>query len=712
MADEYGQATDQPDPGTQASPQKLANYWLGQIAYCETKYKKFWKRGDDIIKRYKNRRSYMSNSIPLTQRKMNVLWANVQTQKPVLFSQTPKANVQRRNKESNPVGRVASEVLERCLTNTLDMQPFDYVLTQNVEDMLLPGHSIALTEYVPKVENDQIGWQEAKTRYIHWKDWMTNIARNWEEVWWFGYRSYLTRKEVKELLIRTGSDAERTALITRDIVLDHRENKEDDDSASKATVWCVWDKTENQIIQISTGYTLEPLATMAPPVNFTGFFPVPRPLQATTASDSTIPVPDFDMYQDQADNVDMLVQRINRLLKSLRMRGAYAADMDSLKQLAENSSDQDMIPIDNWQLLMDKGGLEKALAWFPLETIAKTLVQCYDALDKEMAQIYQITGMSDIMRGYTEAASETATAQQLKAQYGGVRVRDRQRDVQRYIRDIMRLQSEIVAEHFTQPVLAAMSGVQILTDQQHQTIAMYLQRMQAWQQQAQAAQQAALPPPPNPLQSIPPPSADILKAMQEPTWEEVIGLLRNEKLRGFVIDVETDSTIEADQMLEQEKAEKFIGAVTQFMTAALPLVMQAPQTVDLVGEMLEYGARQFKAGDSMQTTIEETVEKIKQIAQHPPPPEPKVQAEQIKAQTAAQQSQADLQTTGIKAQAEQTKAQLGVAAAAASHHHGMTELAAEAEQNAREHARAMELSTQQHKQAMEQARQKPNGADK
>ena len=54
--------------------------------------------------------------------------------------------------------------------------------------------------------------------------------------------------------------------------------------------------------------------------------------------------------------------------------------------------------------------------------------------------IYEITGISDLLRGNTKA-SETATAQQLKAQFGSMRMRKRQEEIERYIRDLFRIKS-------------------------------------------------------------------------------------------------------------------------------------------------------------------------------------------------------------------------------------------------------------------------------
>ena len=55
--------------------------------------------------------------------------------------------------------------------------------------------------------------------------------------------------------------------------------------------------------------------------------------------------------------------------------------------------------------------------------------------------IYQIMGLSDIMRGATDP-QETLGAQQLKSQYGSSRIRDKQGEMVRMARDI----EEIIAE--------------------------------------------------------------------------------------------------------------------------------------------------------------------------------------------------------------------------------------------------------------------------
>lgn len=652
------------------SPAGIANYWLTQIEYAERKVKKFRTRGGQIIRRYKNNRSTAVptvTNITVGQRRLNVLWANVQTLKPVLYSKTPKPNVTRRNKDKDPVGRWAATVLERTLVNTLDMQPFDFVMGQDVENLLLPGFGCSMVEYVPEVENDQMGWQEARFRYVNWKDQLTNPARFWQEVWWWGYVSYLTRPEVRQ---RYGKD------IAQEIVLDHKENKDSDDTMSKATIWCIWDSRTKQVIHISTGYKQGPLAVMPPPVTFEGFFPIARPMVATTATDTTIPVPDFDMYQDQADEIDMYTQRIYVLGRSLRLRGLYPGDMESVRQIMDNSSDADLIPVPNWAMLGERGGANGLVVWFPIDQVAKVLSECHENRDRAMQAMYEVTGISDIIRGASDP-NETLGGQQLKAQFASVRIRDRQRDVQRYIRDILRHMSSIIGQHFTLPVLQKMSGVNLLTQAQKQQVGM---AVQAWQQFGQMQQQAQMqaqqgvpvmmPQPPG----FPQPPEEAVEALQEPSWEEVIALLRDEKLRGFVIDIETDSTIEADQLAQQQKAEQFLTAVTQYITAWAQVLPLMPQAAPLAGEMLISAARLFKMGDTLETTIEEFTETLEKMAEQPKPPAPEDQ----KAQADVAVAKIGVQTAGIKAQAEQTKAQLGIVQAVVDHHANMAEKALDA----------------------------------
>ena len=690
-----------------AAPKNPAGDWLSEIARANKKYQEWHTKGDKVISRYLDESTDREIIQDARGRKMNLLWSNVETIRPALYSQTPEPNVSRRNKDADPVGRVASIILERAINCALDTQDFDKSVRDCVQDLLLPGRGMAIVEYVPTVDEGPsadllaestddaddgdeqsemqpaaVTQQKAILRYLHWKDTLTNPARTWDEVWWFAYRAFLTRDEVIEKFGRE---------VGNKIQLDHKMGEggrftADDKRDAKATVWTIWDKRSRKVYQVSPGYEEGLLGDMEPPVKFDNFWPIPRPLDATTANDSILPIPDFQFYQDQADEIDLLTNRIYKLSESLRLRGLYAADLDSFKRMLSDATDTELIPVENWAMFTERGGMDGAVSWFPLDKVASTLKTCIEARENAKQALYEVTGISDIVRGASQA-SETATAQQLKSQWGSLRVRDRQRDVQRFARDAIRLMAEVIAEHFSQQTLAQMSGIKLLTNQQKQM----LQQFQQVNAQRQQMGQPPLPAPPIPQ--------DMLAAIDQPSWDDVMALLRDDKLRGFMIDVETDSTVEPDQQMEQQKAVEFIGAMTQFLTAAGPILQQAPQAAPMMGELLMFGARRFKAGETVETAIEKFVAGMEQKAQEPPPPNPQLEITKIKADAEGKKAQNEVQKSQIELQGTMLEHQHAQA------EHGMNMQALQMEGAAQQQAAA--LAQQQHEQAMQQAQQPP-----
>lgn len=179
---------------------------------------------------------------------------------------------------------------------------------------------------------------------------------------------------------------------------------------------------------------------------------------------------------------------------------------------------------------------------------------------------------------------------------------------------------------------------------------------------------------------------------------KAIDLLRQDKLRGFRIDIETDSTIQTDQNEEKESRTEFIKAVTGYVEQAFQIGAQAPEAVPMLGKMLLFGVRGFRAGRDLESTIEEFVDKMEkqaaQMAGQPKPPSPEVQKEQIalegirakaqaeveKAQTDAQASAQDNQREMASKQAEMAlereKMQLEMAAARQEFEFKQAEMAA------------------------------------
>lgn len=611
-------------------------FWLGQID-AATKWHMDWHdQGKKVLERYMD--TAMRGSVDSPQSfKMNVLWSNVETIKPALYAKSATPKVSRRFRDRDPVGRWASIVLERVEEYELDTYDDDYNYRSAIQDYLLPGRGEIWVYYDPTIagkkddlrDPQRVTWECCRVRHINWRDFLTNPARTWDEVWWVAKREYLTVEEAKAQRL----DTEKMTFEVQKTQTQYRDDADAGENIKKAAVWEIWSKTHGKVYFVSKN-SPQILRKPAPPgLKFEDFFPCPRPLTATTTPDSIIPVPDYVQYQDQAKEIDRLTQRINLLTKALRVAGVYDGSQDALGRLLEDTDNNILIPCETYAVLAAQGGVEGSVSFFPIKDIIAALQQCYMSRDQAVSVMYQITGISDIVRGASNP-NETATAQQIKSQWGGLRIRDRQREVQRFIRDTFRLKAQVHAQQFQSQTLLAMSNVPLATQQQKQQLQqrqqMQQQAAQMAQQNPQAAQAIAQQNPQLAQQIMQPLTQKEQEQLKEPAWEQVFGLLRDSKMRGFAVDVETDSTIQADEMEEKQSRTEFVGAVTTFVTEWGPIIQEQPKMAPFAGELLLFACRAYKTADTLETEIEEMVDQLSQQPPRPPQgsqPSPKDVAE-------------------------------------------------------------------------------------
>jgi hypothetical protein len=651
----------------------LVTKWIDEINLSERELQPWWKAGDIIVRRFKNENRARSGGRPSVgdqRRRFAVLWSNVSTLQPAIYAKQPKPMVDRRYRDEDPVGRVASEVLERALGFSLDQYDFDGRVKLCVLDYLLPGRGQVWVRYIPHMRQvnaeqdselgegvqddddtevgeietpeatEEVVYEEVQCDHVSWKDWLTNPAREWAEVRWVGRRVYMTKAELTE---RFGAAMAKNVPITTTSTGTDTASDAQKQANQTGEVYEIWDKPTKTAYWVCKGYTGGVLDKREDPLGLTNFFPCPPPLNATTANDSTIPVADYVQYQDQAEELDELTARIGKLQDALRMVGVYAGEANRELQLVfAPGNENKLIPIDTMDLWKEKGGVRGLIEWVPVDMVIQVLKGCYEARSQILNDIYQITGLSDIIRGESNP-NETATAQRLKGQWGSLRVRDRQRDLQRFCRDAIRLKAEIIAEHFSIDTLKAMTNVKLLTAAEKQQIEQIMPLIQQ-------AQQAGMPIPPGMA-----PDPAMLELMEQPTWDEVQALLRNDALRSFRIDVETDSTVEPDENAAKLAFTEFTGAVAGLMTAAAGIVPSAPYTATLFAEILKQGARTFNVSRSMEDVIDKVFEQVEaappvQPEGPPPPDESAIQVEQLKSQTAQMQAQMEQQRTQMEGQ--------------------------------------------------------------
>jgi hypothetical protein len=655
----------------------LVTKWIDEINLAERELQPWWRAGDIIVRRYKNENRNRDGgrlSVNANRRRFAVLWSNVQTLQPAIYAKQPVPMVDRRYRDEDPVGKVASDVLERALSFSLDQYDFDGRLKLCVLDYLLPGRGQVWVRYIPHMKplnaeqdpelgegeedadttevgetvSEEVVYEEVQCDHVSWKDFLTNPSREWSEVRWVARRVYMTKEELTK---RFGAAKAKQVPIT---TASHGSDTATDaqrQANQTGEVYEIWDKPTKRAFWVCKGVTSGVLDERDDPLGLNEFFPCPSPLNATTANDSTIPVADYVQYQDQAEELDDLTGRIGKLQEALRMVGVYAGEANRELQLVFSPGNENkLIPIDTFDLWKEKGGVKGLIEWVPVDMVIQVLKGCFETRAQILNDIYQITGLSDIIRGESNP-NETATAQRLKGQWGSLRVRDRQKELQRFARDAIRLKAEIIAEQFSIETLKVMTNVKLLTQAEKQQIEQIMPLIQQ-------AQEAGLPVPPG---MAPPP--EMLELMDQPTWEEVQGLLKNDALRSFRIDIETDSTVQPDENAAKMAFTEFTGAVVGLMQAAAGIVPTAPYTAPLFAEILKQGARTFNVSRQMEDVIDkvfETAEQQPPVQQGPPLPEPPdetaMAVEQMKSQTAMMQAQIEQQRTAADGQIAQIDA--------------------------------------------------------
>lgn len=677
---------------------------------CKARGMEQWqKRAKSIVKRYRDERADVQGDAEVTQgSRFNILWSNIQTLMPALLAKMPKAVVERRYLDKDDVGRTASVILERALTYELDDGTYLSALKKAVLDRLLAGRGVVWIRYEPKftampgktqdipepgaqeattdAPQEQVADESAVVDYIDWRDFMTSVSRTWEEVWWVDKRVYMTRKE---LIARFGEK------IGKAVPLDWTPAEQGskapgtesdaDESAKRATVHETWDKRDRRVYWWAKEYKDGLLDERDDPLQLESFWPVPKPLFATLTNDSLVPIPDFIEYQDQAMELDDLTARITALTKAIKVAGVYDASQPELKRMFEEGFENELVPCDNMAEFTQKAGAGgMGHMWLlPIKDMAATLLQLYDARDRVKQVLYEVTGISDIVRGAASQGAKTATEQRIKGQFASMRLNDMQMDVARFARDTLRIMGEMISEHFDPMTLFEISGFEQYAKEQwppepQQPPPMPPQMghnggppMESPPVTTMGGPSPAGPPPAagspgmagpsSPPPGLTPPMMGMMAPQPSPEqvaqlkaasmFKQSIELLRNDKLRGFRIDIETDSLIEPDQQETQRARTELMGAISQFLPQAIEAGTTTPELKPLLARLMMFFLRGFKASRDIEAAFEQFIDDQTKEASKPKPPPPP-SPEQVKAQAEQQRTAAELQMSQQQFQQE------------------------------------------------------------
>jgi len=594
--------------------------YLKIVGAYDNEFAKWTARTKKIIKRYRDDTRGQS----LTESaKFNILWSNIQTLKPAVYSKLPKADISRRFGDNDPVGRVAGQLLERAIDFEIEhYSDYRSTMTYCVEDRFLGGRGTAWVRYEPhtapigiaddgvsitsNIEQgegapppmERIEYECAPVDYVHWRDFGHSQARTWEEVTCVWRWVYMTREALVE---RFGEETARRIPLDQgpEPLNAYNESKR---SYNRAKICELWDKESEKVYWFSKGLP-QFIDVRDDPLGLEGFFPCAKPLYSTTTSDTLVPVPDFVLYQDQAMELDILSDRIDGLVKALRVRGVYDASQPALQRLLTEGDNNALIPVDKWMAFSEKGGLKGSIDLLPLDTLANALLQCYRAREDIKSQIYEITGISDIIRG-SSFASETATAQQIKGQYANLRLRSMQEDVALFASELIRLKAQVMCLHYQPETILAYAAAQQMTPADQQLI------------------------------------------------PQALELLRDKPLRNFRVDIAADSLVQIDEAQMKQDRLQFLQAFGGFLAQALPVGQASPEMVPMMMELMRFGMQAFKAARPIEGQIDQTLQQLAQAAAQRGPDG----AEQM--QQAAMQQRGQMEASKMQMESALTQAKM------------------------------------------------------
>ena len=612
--------------------------WLAEIDDAKKREKDYRKDGKKIHDIYNGSKE---EKIPF-----NILYSNTETLLPALYSSVPRPVVQRRFKDDDMLGKASAKAGERVLeflldTNIEGYETYDDCLRAATLDGLLAGRGLTSVKYDAElskmVGEDDTGGEtsdaeeeayEKKSELVcvetrSWDKVYFGYAKRWSKVPFIVYEEFVDKTEAIRLF------GEEIAGKLQYNTKDEEEEKETDEEVSgqlsKTTcIYQIWHKKTKKVIFVSPDYKEGYLKEQDDPLGLTGFFNMPRPIMFLEKSNDLMPVALYTLYENQATELNRLTIRIQKVVEAIKARGVYDSELgDDIAKIMDES-DNALVPADKSASFAAEKGLGNAIWFMPIEQLTNVLIQLYQARNQCKQIIYEITGISDIMRGSTNA-NETLGAQEIKKSFGTLRLKRLQSEVQRYARDLLRMMLEIAASKFSTETWQKMTGLPYLTDEQKQILEM---------QKAQAQQFG---------QPLPP---EIEQQMQIPAWSDILEMLNDDVQRAYRIDIESNSTVQPEATEDQKNIAEVMNALAQYMNGVAPLVVNGSLPFEAAQSMMLAISRRFRFGNEIEEHI---------MAMKPPEKEDPKAAEQAKQQAELQAKQVEMQG---QIQAKQAEAQI------------------------------------------------------
>jgi hypothetical protein len=626
--------------------------WLERIEAAWKREDGWAKDAELAVKAYTNERAGNGKLYDY-----NILHSNTETIVPAIINSPPVPDIRRRFGDDDPVAKQLSDIIERAISVQVDDSRLEVELEGQAQDGFLAGRGVirlrfhadtqetetsALEEAEDAAENDQPSSVARETeRYgesedggnganysggdaatgnvavqneritfeaVSWRDYQHGPAKRWEDRPWESFRHVMQPEDV-------------TSFADGDLVKTQSEpgGKLFGDTDGDCTVYEIWDRSKQQVIFISDNGKV--LKKLPDPLGLSTFFPTSRPVQPIEVVGRLMPVTPFSIYMKLADELDIITKRIRVITAAMKLKGGFIGALGNDLTALANADDNELIAINGIEAVAQMGGMDKAITWWPVEKFFPVLAELFKNRDLTKQAIYEITGISDIVRGASKA-SETLGAQQIKSQWGALRIQKMQRMMERSARDLFVMMAEIIPAKFSYATLERMTSIPIIVQQADD----------------EAAAQGKL---------------------------KLQALMKQKISTQYRVDVESQSTVRADLTQKKQEMSEFLDGSAKFFAGMQPIVAEGgPSAAEGALEIYAAATRNFDLGKSAEDAIDRMISEAraasKQARDNPQPPQPS--PEEMKAQADVKKSELAAQVAQAKAQSDQAAAQVQIQA--------------------------------------------------
>jgi hypothetical protein len=584
------------------TPEGQYKRWNAEFEASEKFFRKWRKQGTKVVDKFLDERTAEEIQTADMQSRMNLFYSNVVTLQSMLYGSLPKVEVARTFQDADDdVARVAGRMIDRMLNQDIQDPGSDFVsvLHNVLQDRLLPGMGTARLRYryetdvvdipeqrtpegiviSPASQQEMITAEWVETVYVHWMDYMYSPARTYDEVRWKAYRAYMDKEEAEA---RFGKEiaAKLPYKVFSQSQKDDSNPQREEYCQEQAEIWEIWCKTERKVYWYCQGYD-RILEEEEDTLELNSFFPDPPPLVANCTTRKFIPKADYTLAQDLYTEIDRLQTRISILTDACKLVGVYDKQNEGVKRIFQEGVENDLIPVDNWAMFSEKGGLAGVIDWVPIEAVVKTIDVLTQKQGEKIQQLYEVTGLADILRGASQPYEAAATTK-AKSQFASIRVQRIQDEFAKFAGDLQALKTEIIQRHFQPQSIIQQSNIQYTQDAEYA--------------------------------------------------EPAVQLIKNPDVFKWRISIRPESLAQADYA--QLKADRidYINGLAMFLQSSAPILELDQDIAPAMLELLKWGLAGFKGSNEIEGVLDRAIKMYTDKQKQPKPEKPdpeiiKIQAE-------------------------------------------------------------------------------------